>query len=783
MGRLCTSPRSITITCRCAAWAVVVSVAFLLLNISPAPAEEQRIARLTEGGRSYAEFGGGCSPVGDRVVFYRRETDNTRELWVMELETRKAQRVSGVGYPFNATWSRDGTKLAFLFAENPEGASEVSALVYNLPTAQPSRTALVGAVADFRVPEDRPWWSPDGARFVIQMKRKDASTGVFIVPADGGRVTQLAPNNPANSFSFSLSPNVWSPDGSLVAFVGMDPASKLGQVWVADPLGQNARTITGPLPDLANLAWSWDGARIAFGTSEGRLDEEKAESYLDLWVANADGAGAHPITHGSDPAKERRTYWMTFHWTRDNRYVMAWWSRSDEAGVERYRGFALVDPETQEVVPVFSYEVGTSDGFYNIWNGWADSWDGQRIALTGSRYTVRGPRGGEQQLEDERTVLRVFTVGERKLEDLLSYRPSEDGARLSPGIFGPSWSSDSRRLVLTIAKVISAEEGKLEPDLYLFDVVPSAVSPPEARQPEPTTTAGTLAGGVAVILPRNRRALEIADSLPASYRGLLRVDAGLNALVVSGADRDALAAIRRDVEALDRVVPEVMVDVLVTELSDEASRQLGMDWEYIRGSFSAVLPLAAGTPEEVIFRGVGSFDKSFFATLSMLAERGLARVRANPRVLARCGSQATINIRRTDNFFFDSGTDFQGRSTRARSDISADTILRITPQLLASGRICLQIDASVDSFVFGGRDELPDTTRRQATMDVVCGDGETVVIGGLTQEEQTFKQRKTPLLGDLPLLGQLFRYTARSTKQSTLAILITPHLVRAGEGG
>jgi type IV pilus assembly protein PilQ len=68
-------------------------------------------------------------------------------------------------------------------------------------------------------------------------------------------------------------------------------------------------------------------------------------------------------------------------------------------------------------------------------------------------------------------------------------------------------------------------------------------------------------------------------------------------------------------------------------------------------------------------------------------------------------------------------------------------------------------------------------------MDVVCGDGETVVIGGLTQEEQTFKQRKTPLLGDLPLLGQLFRYTARSTKQSTLAILITPHLVRAGEGG
>jgi type IV pilus assembly protein PilQ len=150
-------------------------------------------------------------------------------------------------------------------------------------------------------------------------------------------------------------------------------------------------------------------------------------------------------------------------------------------------------------------------------------------------------------------------------------------------------------------------------------------------------------------------------------------------------------------------------------------------------------------------------------------------------VLARGGLPATISIRRTDNFFYDAGTDYQGRPVRARSNISADIIVKITPQLLASGRIAMEVDATVDSFIFGGRDELPDTTRRQAVTDVVCGEGETIIIGGLTQEEQTIKRQKTPLLGDLPLLGQLFCHTVRNTRQSTLVIFITPRVL-AGAG-
>ena len=87
------------------------------------------------------------------------------------------------------------------------------------------------------------------------------------------------------------------------------------------------------------------------------------------------------------------------------------------------------------------------------------------------------------------------------------------------------------------------------------------------------------------------------------------------------------------------------------------------------------------------------------------------------------------------------------------------------------------LDATVDTFTFAGANELPDTTRRQAKTDVVCGDGESIIIGGLTQEEETRVTKKTPLLGDIPILGQFFRHTRRNTRQTTLVIFVTPRVV------
>ena len=81
-----------------------------------------------------------------------------------------------------------------------------------------------------------------------------------------------------------------------------------------------------------------------------------------------------------------------------------------------------------------------------------------------------------------------------------------------------------------------------------------------------------------------------------------------------------------------------------------------------------------------------------------------------------------------------------------------------------------------------GTSGMPDTTRRQATTIIMCKDGETMLCGGLTLDEQTITSEKTPILGDLPLVGKLFRWSGKASKTSDMAFLITPHLIGDEEG-
>jgi len=79
-------------------------------------------------------------------------------------------------------------------------------------------------------------------------------------------------------------------------------------------------------------------------------------------------------------------------------------------------------------------------------------------------------------------------------------------------------------------------------------------------------------------------------------------------------------------------------------------------------------------------------------------------------------------------------------------------------------------------FAFTATSSLPDVTARQATTSVVLKDGETIVIGGLVLKQETMARSKTPVLGDLPLLGALFRSNHRRVEENVLTILITPRL-------
>jgi general secretion pathway protein D len=135
-----------------------------------------------------------------------------------------------------------------------------------------------------------------------------------------------------------------------------------------------------------------------------------------------------------------------------------------------------------------------------------------------------------------------------------------------------------------------------------------------------------------------------------------------------------------------------------------------------------------------------------------------------------------MNIRRTKYYFYTQGYDQFGRPIIQQSDISADIGGKITPRVLGEGNLQVDVDVMVGNFAFTATSSLPDVTARQAATSIVLKDGETIVIGGLVLKQETRATSKTPVLGDLPLLGQLFRSSHRRVEENVLTILITPHL-------
>ena len=258
---------------------------------------------------------------------------------------------------------------------------------------------------------------------------------------------------------------------------------------------------------------------------------------------------------------------------------------------------------------------------------------------------------------------------------------------------------------------------------------------------------------------------------------------------------------------VDTPAPHILVDLLAVELSDSANRSLGLDWAVAEDHFGFYQPAGspvqkygrvdtdedyrAGFPSGALdelyripgagqsfYQGVGELPSEFFIRLNTLVEDGEGTILANPRTVAMSGKESLINIRKTLNYFYDEGFDVAGRPIVRKSDISADTEGRIVPTLLADGTIHLVVDVQVGNYTFTPDQGLPQLTTRQSTTEVNVREGQTLVLGGLRQQEMGNTVTKVPFLGDLPVLGVLFKHEEEVVKNSVLTIFITPHILQ-----
>lgn len=265
-----------------------------------------------------------------------------------------------------------------------------------------------------------------------------------------------------------------------------------------------------------------------------------------------------------------------------------------------------------------------------------------------------------------------------------------------------------------------------------------------------------------------RRTIDTASFTPPSTTTNRRSD---NRILIS-APRFMIERIQNDIQQIDQPRSQVMLEATVMEVSEETLNTLGVDWatRFLRQD------LTSGGPN-LIYSKVANTE---IAALTALVQRGGARLRANPRIATVDGQTAELEVGKESYFSIVSGPVTYPYTTLER--INSGILFRITPRIVMPEReIMASIEPEVRDVTGRGANGLPEITYRRASTNLSVRDGQSIVIGGLVSEFDTRVVNKTPILGDLPLVGFAFRRTSTHKTRTEVVIIITPHILIDGQ--
>jgi type IV pilus assembly protein PilQ len=336
-----------------------------------------------------------------------------------------------------------------------------------------------------------------------------------------------------------------------------------------------------------------------------------------------------------------------------------------------------------------------------------------------------------------------------------------------------------------------------------------------------------LAGDLITIRPRLSYAkageLEATvKKVALSARGNITLDTRTNTMIIT--DLEANIKKANDLIAdLDRATPQVEIEARIIVTSRDFTRQLGIQWGFnheqsfrygnttnlafpnsiiINGNASpsnlgisadqngqATGPTGFGTegrgyavnlPADAFNSGIGISlgnvlgNFSLDAALTALERQGRGRLISTPKVTTQNNKEATI----TQGQQIPIQTVANNTVTVTFKD--AVLTLKVTPQITDAGTVILNLELNNDSADFSRQiNGIPPINTQAAKTQVLVRDGATAVIGGIYQSTETSNQSRTPFLGEIPLLGYLFRNRGVNTQNQELLLFITPRIVKS----
>lgn len=317
-----------------------------------------------------------------------------------------------------------------------------------------------------------------------------------------------------------------------------------------------------------------------------------------------------------------------------------------------------------------------------------------------------------------------------------------------------------------------------------------------------TSTAGTAAGAPKVTTPVISKNVQVVP------------DKATNTLIIM-AEREDYKILESIIKQLDVPRPMVYIEALVMEVNATKDFKLGVEWTGVKdtghvsgfdGSGSAAFVssgtnslttsvdsttglISLGLPSNTFSMGIIGAGIEIggvtFPTIGAVAQAykddSDVSILSTPQIMTLNNEEAEINVgsnvpyvtRQDQTNVGTTGTNY---STYEYKDVGV--LLKITPNINEENYIRLKIDQQVTKVTSGTDKATPTTLKRTAKTTVMVKDNETVVIGGLVGDSTEDGTYKFPLLGDIPLLGWLFKTKTSYREKTNLYVFLTPHIVR-----
>ncbi|MBZ0265114.1 type II and III secretion system protein [bacterium] len=285
---------------------------------------------------------------------------------------------------------------------------------------------------------------------------------------------------------------------------------------------------------------------------------------------------------------------------------------------------------------------------------------------------------------------------------------------------------------------------------------------------------------------------QLRQVLPDHYNEYVQFDISSNAIVIS-APPEIIVSFEEDLCKLDILPTQFLIEVEVVELTEEAQRIFGINWDLTgtkdNASFilSNLAPLDfTDAPENIASllgemiqlgeQGPNGFTIDRRTALHALSRCGLVNVIATPRLTTHQGMNAQIRVGKEAYFNL-----LQGGGTyvtsQALEKIATGVILGITPYKGGESQITTELSVEVSDVIESGGDGLPVTSVRSVQTRATVANGHSFSIGGLLLENKRKSVTGIPFLSEIPFIGSLFGQTYYDKTDTEVVIMITPHVL------